>query len=92
MYENNESEEECPKGSNRRKFSPSHGSPLYVLGPRRSILDAFRWSAHRQQHGSLISVPVNNDYSAHAHYNEFVFVPALAFNRMNLAIMQSGPK
>jgi hypothetical protein len=52
----------------------------------------FRWSAHRQQHGSLISVPVNKRFSAHAHYNEFVFVPALAFNRMNLAIMQSGPK
>src|SRR4029078_1381073 len=33
LYENNEGEEKCPKGSNRRKFSPSHGSPLYVWDP-----------------------------------------------------------
>ena len=85
MYENNESEEEYPKGSNCRKFSPSHGSPLYVWDrdDQSWMLRAGRCVDSSTARSEV--VPVNNDYSAHAHYNESVFVPALAFNPMSLA-------
>jgi len=64
----------------------------YMFGTETINPGCFALSPHRQQYGSFGSVPVNNDYSAHAHYNQSVFVPALAFNPMSFSISESGPR
>src|ERR1043165_8601786 len=83
MYEKNEGEEECPKRSNRRKFSPSHDSPLYVWDR-----DDQSWMLRAGRYidsNTLSKASIHNDYSAHMHYNDSVLVPARAFNRTSLA-------